>query len=227
MKLTDRLMTIAELCKGSDAVIDVGCDHAKLPIYLIENNIVNRAIATDIRQGPVDNARKNVAANKLEDKIRINLCNGLEDFGPEDGDTIIVAGMGAEEIVSIIDNAPWTKNENIKLILQPMTLEYKLREYLYKNGYEVRNEEIAIEGPKVYTIICASWTGKELKEENYNLFSDKLYYGRNRCTYIEKLIKRYSRMQEGHKMSAGGEVEELNTILEMLHNTLEKMKKEL
>ncbi|MBQ6835524.1 MAG: SAM-dependent methyltransferase [Clostridia bacterium] len=227
MKLTDRLMTIAELCEGSNAVIDVGCDHAKLPIYLIENNIVNRAIATDIRQGPVDNARKNVAANKLEDKIRINLCNGLEDFGPEDGDTIIVAGMGAEEIVSIIDNAPWTKNENIKLILQPMTLEYKLREYLYKNGYEVRNEEIAIEGPKVYTIICASWTGKELKEENYNLFSDKLYYGRNRCTYIEKLIKRYSRMQEGHKMSAGGEVEELNTILEMLHNTLEKMKKEL
>lgn len=220
-------MTIAELCKCSDAVIDVGCDHAKLPIYLIENNIVSRAIATDIRQGPVDNARKNVVANKLEDKIRINLCNGLEDFGPEDGDTIIVAGMGAEEIVSIIDNAPWTKNEKIKLILQPMTLEYKLREYLYKNGYEVRNEEIAIEGPKVYTIICASWTGKELKEENYNLFSDKLYYGRNRCTYIEKLIKRYSRMQEGHKMSAGGEVEELNTILEMLYNTLEKMKKEL
>lgn len=58
LKLTDRLMTIAELCKGSDAVIDVGCDHAKLPIYLIENNIVNRAIATDIRQGPVDNAQK-------------------------------------------------------------------------------------------------------------------------------------------------------------------------
>ena len=226
LKLTERLLTIADLCKGSNAVIDVGCDHAKLPIYLIENNIVNKAIATDIRQGPVDNARKNVVANKMEDRIRINLCNGLADFGPEDGDTIIIAGMGAEEIVSIIDNAAWTKNENIKLILQPMTLEYKLREYLYKNGYEVRNEEIAIEGPKVYTIICASWTGKELKEENYNLFSDKLYQGRNRCTYIEKLIKRYSRMQEGHKLSAEGERDDLRQMLEMLDSTLEKMKKD-
>lgn len=226
LKLTERLLTIADLCKDSKAVIDVGCDHAKLPIYLIENNIVDRAIATDIRQGPVDNARKNVVANKLEDKIRINLCNGLADFGPDDGDTIIIAGMGAEEIISIIENAPWTKSNDIKLILQPMTLEYKLREFLYKNGYEVSNEEIAIEGPKIYTIIRASWTGAQLEEENFNLFSNKLYNGRNRRTYIEKLIKRYTRMQEGHKISASGEVEELNEILAMLNDTLDKMTKE-
>ena len=78
MKLTDRLLKIAELCENSRSVIDVGCDHAKLPIYLIENGIIERAVATDIKEGPIKNARKNIEANGLSDRIKTNLSNGLD-----------------------------------------------------------------------------------------------------------------------------------------------------
>lgn len=203
----------------------MGCDHAKLPIYLIENSIADSAVATDIRQGPVENAVKNIKAFGLQDKIKANLCNGLEDFNGEDCDTVIIAGMGAEEIIGILQKAEWTKSKDHRLILQPMTLEHKLREYLYKNGYYITEEDIAVEGSKIYVIFAVQWCDSELKEENYNLFTSKLYDAENRVAYIEKLIKRYEKKQNGYKISKGEECRDIKKITDMLYEVLGDMKR--
>ena len=222
LKLTDRLLKIAELCENSRSVIDVGCDHAKLPIYLIENGIIERAVATDVKEGPIKNARKNIEANGLSDRIRTNLSNGLDGLSRDDGDTVIIAGMGGEEISFIISKAQWTRDRDVTLILQPMTMEHKLRAFLRENGYKTERECVAVEGKKVYIILKARFEGGEIPIENYDLFSNALEKDENRIYYIKKLINRYQKMQNGHIASKGEESEELAQKLSLLSDILQK-----
>ena len=71
IKLSDRLQTIADMVKKGSRIIDVGCDHAFLDIYLVKNNIVKKAIASDITKGAINQAIKNVNDYiKIKDKIK-------------------------------------------------------------------------------------------------------------------------------------------------------------
>ena len=128
-KLDSRLETALTYLRKDRIMADIGTDHAYLPIYSVLAGISSRALASDINQGPVKRADKNVRAFGLSDKIDVILCDGLaqaERFAPDD---IVIFGMGGELIAHIIDAAPFVLNENIRLILQPMTKSEILREY--------------------------------------------------------------------------------------------------
>ena len=162
--LTPRLRAVAELVREGAFVADVGTDHAYLPIALVKEGRAIGAVASDINEGPYLCATKNVHEHSLEDKISTVHCpglSGIDKFSPTD---ILICGMGGELIASIIDDAPFVRNKNIRLVLQPMTHSEILRKYLLGNGFEIVVERIVKED-KLYQIICAEYTGN--KNEKY------------------------------------------------------------
>ena len=130
-KLDDRMMSAASFVNRGDVVADVGTDHGYLPIYLILSGIIPFAVASDIREGPLGRARKNARKYGVDQKMKFELSDGLAFL--EDGcpvDDIIICGMGGETIISIIEASDYPKKSGVRLILQPMTKAFELREYL-------------------------------------------------------------------------------------------------
>ena len=159
VKLDDRLLSAAAFVRPGDAVIDVGTDHAYLPVYLIKAGIASRALATDINEGPLKNARETVAANGLEGLITTALANGLEGAEAFHADTVMICGMGGELIADIMDRAPFLRDPHVRLILQPMTFGDHLREYLLSHGFRILDEALSTDNKKLYTCICAEYDG--------------------------------------------------------------------
>lgn len=162
--ITPRLQCIIDHTTGK-IVADIGTDHAYIPIKLIEDNIAEKVIASDIKEGPVKIAKQNIIKNNLEKKIEVRLGGGLSVLGQNEADTIIIAGMGGEMIEKILrDDEDIAKSVNM-LILQPMNSQYELRKFLINNGYIIINEDIAIENFKVYNILTIK-PGYQDKFEN-------------------------------------------------------------
>ncbi len=139
--------------------MDVGTDHAYLPVFLIQQGIVDRAIACDIREMPLNNARKTIKKYKLEDKIAIRLSNGLDAVSSDEADEIVFAGMGGTLISDIIRRTLWLKSNNKHLVVQPQTRAWELRRTLIDNGFEILGEKAVFEGKRVYIAMHAVYSG--------------------------------------------------------------------
>lgn len=167
IKLSNRLQTIANMVKKGSRIIDVGCDHAFLDIYLVKNNIVKKAIASDITKGAINQAIKNVNDYKLEDKIDIRLGDGLSTLNNKDKvDTVIISGMGDKTIINILKNYDLKGINN--LIIQSNLGIINIRKQIVKLGYKIIDEKIVIEKDKHYVII--SFEKGKIK------YSNKEYY---------------------------------------------------
>ncbi len=160
IKLSKRLLCAAELVPQGARVADVGCDHAYLSIYLIESGRCAAAVASDIREGPLCAARKNIEKYGLEDKIKTVLASGLEKTELPNIDAVVIAGMGGEMINEII-RARLSELNDKTLILQPQSKKEELRRFLYENGFEIKDEKIVCEGQKLYNVILAQYSGKK------------------------------------------------------------------
>ncbi len=148
--------------------VDVGCDHAKLAIYLVQSGICSHVTASDINEGPVNKARENVArrtlmGKPLSDYIDVVHTDGLSGLDKVGANRIFILGMGGEVISGILDRADFVRNDEnkgrIKFVLQPMTSEDKLREYLLGNGYNILDEEMVLDKDRVYAVISAVYDG--------------------------------------------------------------------
>jgi len=165
IKLTPRLMTAVPFVRQGRLTVDIGTDHAYLPIYLCEtkrltpvtagNGEVLCAIAADINRGPVERADEHIAAAGLTHRIRTVRTDGLSGLEVYDPDDVIIFGMGGELIASILAAAPWVCVPGKRLILQPMTHAEKLRGYLLSAGYAIVGETLSQEGERIYQTICA------------------------------------------------------------------------
>ena len=158
--LTKRLATIAELVRGGAYFADVGTDHGYLPVWLVQNGRISRAIAADINAKPLASAQKTIEKHHLEQQIVTICSDGLENVDPSVED-IAIAGMGGELIAQIIGRAEWIKNPQTNLLLQPMTQAAHLRRYLAENGFAVLREQPAQEGRRLYIVLQACWDGKK------------------------------------------------------------------
>jgi tRNA (adenine22-N1)-methyltransferase len=222
--LTPRLRAAASFVRKNSVVADVGTDHAYLPIALVLEGVSKKAVASDINEGPYLRALSNVRAHSLSEKITA-LCtpglDGIEKYSPTD---ILICGMGGELIASIIEAAPWTKNESILLVLQPMTHAESLRKYLLENGFSIIDEKIAKE-EKLYQIICAEYTGKVEKYTELELLFGKSNIARGGellCELISKQIDILKKIADAKTKSKKGEnsneEEKLIALMEELKN---------
>lgn len=152
MELTPRLQAIADQVPEGARFADVGTDHGYLPVWLLQTGRIERAVAADLREGPLARARETALRFGVEGRVSFRLCDGLSGIGPEEADTVAIAGMGGETIASILEAAPWTR-EGVLLFLQPMTGFVELRQWLQGNGYRIISERIAREGKRLYSIL--------------------------------------------------------------------------
>ncbi|HHX74916.1 MAG TPA: SAM-dependent methyltransferase, partial [Firmicutes bacterium] len=169
MKLTPRLQAIAELIPPGSVVADIGTDHAYLPIYLLLEQICDRAIASDMRPAPLGQARETVAAFNCHQRIDLRLGRGLEVLQEDDRvDTVVIAGLGGETIASIIREGRRQLQSVSRIILQPMTEAGQLRLFLAANGFAIVHEALALEGRRLYEIIVAK-AGRETETDPFRL----------------------------------------------------------
>lgn len=152
LTLTPRLQAIADRVPQGARLADVGTDHGHLPLWLLTQERLSAAIASDVRQGPLDHARDNARLHGLSDRVRFVLAAGLDGVGPADCDTISIAGMGGETIAGILQAAPWTAQGAHCLLLQPMTMLAQLRQWLWAHGYAIESECICREGRRFYLV---------------------------------------------------------------------------
>lgn len=201
MELTPRLRMIADLVPPGARFADIGTDHAYLPVWLIQNGIIDHAIAADLRPGPLERARDTAERYSVSRQMDFRLCDGLSGVSPEETDTIAIAGMGGETIAHILSCAPWTRNEGVTLILQPMSSQSDLRRWLCENGYRIVKECIAREDKTLYTIaLAAGGVSEEMSEAE--LLAGRLDRDPLRGEYLELLIAKVRRALEGQRAAA-------------------------
>ena len=170
MKLTDRLLKIASLVDNGKRIADIGTDHGYIPVYLLNQNKIQYAILGDVNKGPLENARKEVTRNKLQDKVDLRLGSGIEVLKENEVDEIIIAGMGGMLINNLLKANEKVAHTTEKLILQPMQAPEELRMFLYQNGYKILDEHLVREEHRLYEIIVCKYEGLEPQE------IDPIYY---------------------------------------------------
>lgn len=148
--LNKRLETLSAFILDNEKVIDIGCDHAFLGIYLYLNRKNIKIVSSDINTGPLQRAKENLEKYHLENKIELRKGNGLEALS-SDITTIIISGMGGITISDILKDINGYPNVS-KLVLSPNNEFVFLRKSLHKLGFMINKEKMVEEKGKFYLI---------------------------------------------------------------------------
>lgn len=152
--ISKRLSIVASFVPQGAILLDVGSDHAYLPIELVESGKIERAIAGEVVVGPYQSALKNVKDHGLSEKIQVRLANGLAAFEEADQvSTITIAGMGGRLIATILEEGLDKLSSVNRLILQPNNREDELRVWLQIHSFQIVAESILEEAGKYYEIM--------------------------------------------------------------------------
>lgn len=154
ISLDSRLKTAADLCRKGVIVADVGTDHALLACHLAMNG-AKAVIASDIKDGPLDAARRTVEETGVTN-VTVLKSDGLAAI--DYADDVVICGMGGELIARIVSGCRFLCGDT-RFILQPMTKAEVLRRWLYANGFEIDEEQTAYDGKRGYVIIVTHYTG--------------------------------------------------------------------
>lgn len=147
--LSLRLSSLTKFVNYNDKIIDIGCDHALLDIFLVKNDLVKSIIASDINVQALNSGIKNIENEGLSDKISARLGDGLNVLTDKDNiDTVIISGMGTNTIIGILNN-DHLKDIN-KLIIQSNNDHTMLRKYVTKLGFYIKSEEYFQDNKKNY-----------------------------------------------------------------------------
>lgn len=225
IELSPRLHSVASLVRQGAVLADIGTDHAFLPVYLLQRGVIQKAIAADLREGPLSKARANAEKYGLTGKMSFRLCDGLDRISPEEADTIAIAGMGGETIANILGAAPWTCDGRHRLLLQPMTSLYDLRDFLSSHGYTILREHINREDRRLYVTMevvagkCApysegeKWAGRQWKGMESLLradYLDEMLFRANRALAgLERSVKEEDKTRLEHLRTIVPQVEQL------------------
>ena len=209
LELSPRLAAIAAQVPQGARLADIGTDHAYLPTALLLAGRIERAVASDVREGPLQRGRETARHYGQEENITFRCCDGLEGLTPDQADTVVIAGMGGELIARILSQTPWTREA--RLLLQPMTGQPALRRWLVENGYCIQREQIVREGEKFYVILTVRggqsqpytpaelWVGRQTQGED----------NPHRLDYLRDQLRRRERALAGMRQSASLQPEDL------------------
>ena len=188
-----RLLAIASLIDKGSSVLDVGTDHAYLPIILSQNKKCKSIIASDVSSNALKMAKDNLKKYHIND-VKLILSNGLDSIN-EDYDTIVLAGMGTSTIIKILENKKLPNN----LIISSNNDLYKLRNFMNSIGYKIINEIIVYENKKFYDII------KYQKGKEKLSYYKKMYGKSNDKNYFKYLLEKdkliYAKVKFFNKIS--------------------------
>jgi len=197
--LKKRLAAVSRFVPKGARVVDIGTDHAYLPVYLAKYGICSKVIATDISAGPLSSAARTVKENDLGEKIELRQGNGLEVIEPGEVDVIIIAGLGGNTIKELLEASPRAISEVKRLILQPMGGEMHLRVWLANHGWRIAAETLVEENGKLYVIEVAEPGREETEDPLLVEIGPRLVEKRDPLLqmYLNELESKYLAVLEG------------------------------
>ena len=197
-KISKRLKSIAELVSVDDRVVDVGCDHGLLSIYLVETKKLKKVIASDVNKNALSFAIKNIKEADLD--IETVLSDGIDDVDLTDINTLIIAGMGASTIKHILANTERLKGIE-KIICQSNNDYELLRTYMNSIGYYLNNELYVFDKGKWY--VQSSFIKSDKKNSKnvlkYGLLNNEAYNDyliESKKKILDKIPKESSMVRE-------------------------------
>jgi len=161
--LSKRLNACLNALSSLSRVADIGTDHAYLPCYGIANGMIDSAIAIDVVDGPLVQAKQTIAGYGLADKIELRKGSGLEPLEIGEVEGVVIAGMGGKLIYELLAASLQVARSMELLVFQPQGGEFMLRQFLLIDGFEIVDEQLVEEDGIIYTIIIA----KPTEEEDY------------------------------------------------------------
>lgn len=187
--LDDRLKACADFVQKGARLVDIGTDHAYLPIWLARAGKIKHAIAADVKLAPLESARKNISKYSVKDTVDVCLSDGLIMIDPNEVDDIVIAGMGGQTIVQILDRCQWVEDPCLRFILQPMTADNVLREFLFKKKFQIVKEVAVKSGGHVYAVMLAQFVGDEFAWSLADTYIGKLDASPCACEYLQRQIR--------------------------------------
>ena len=217
--LSKRLSIIYSFIDEGSSVVDVGCDHGYLLIELAKNNKSTNLLGVENKLGPFSTLKKNIKLNNLDGKINTSLSDGISDVDSS-FDTLVIAGMGSDNIVGIIERNKDKLSLFNTIIIDSHTETEKIRRYFVKKYYKISNEKIIKDNKIVYEIIKfvkgkANYSDLEFKYgpiilNNKNDEEFKEIY-KERVQYLTKKLENAT--NEKFKNNLSSEIEEICSIL--------------
>jgi len=167
--ISERLKTIIGCVKKRDFLVDVGTDHAYVPISLIKSGVIKKAIACDISPGSVEKAKKNIQLHNYSDLIETRIGDGLSVINEgESPNQIVIAGMGGLMITHILSDSKDVVNSAERLILQPQRDIDKVRKTIHLLGFKIVDEKMLFQDGKYYNVIvCEKGLDSYYTEKDY------------------------------------------------------------
>ena len=225
MHIGSRLETIGRLVPAGSVVADIGTDHAYLPVWLIEQGRIERAIAGDIAQGPCQAARSTIAQHGLQKQIEVRLGSGLSVVQPGEAGCITIAGMGASTMIAILEADMAVAEAADLLILQPMAGAASLRKWLCTHGWQLVDEELVDDAPHFYELMAAKrGASKTYSEAEYAVGPVLLTKGHallgkqieRQLSTTRQLLENMGRSERAKESSRYRELQGLQEALEVL-----------
>lgn len=155
MNLSERLKAVAERVAPFKKVADIGSDHAYLPVWLLQNEIISFAVAGEIQPGPLEAARRTIREAEVEESVAVRLGDGLQVVEPGEVEVAVMAGMGGASIRGILERSPLVVACLRRIVCQPMTDAARLRGWLEENGWHLVSEELVREDGRLYEVLSA------------------------------------------------------------------------
>ncbi len=213
MKLSKRLETIVEQTRvwvqgqeGEACVADVGTDHGFVPICLVERGIASHALALDVRKGPLMRAQEHVLQYGLEGKVAVRLSDGLKGLHPGEAEVVVIAGMGGELMLRILDEGVHMRDSVQCFILSPQSELALFRHGLERLGLSIRDEVMVEEEGKYYTVMTAVPGRMHYPKEYFYRYGERLISGKSRvlAEYLEKETGQLRKIR-GQLLAGGGD----------------------
>lgn len=174
-QLPKRLETIIERMPASGCIADVGCDHAYVAIEAVRRGKAARALACDVRKGPLQQAAEHILCAGLAGKIETRLSDGLEKVAPGEADCVIIAGMGGPLMERILQGRLADFGH---FVLSPQSEIPHFRRFLLTEGMQIDEETMLIDEGKYYVIFNVSQRADASSDPMYMTEEDFLYGGR-------------------------------------------------
>ncbi|UBK68228.1 tRNA (adenine(22)-N(1))-methyltransferase TrmK [Clostridium perfringens] len=229
MELSKRLKRIAEHVDKCESVADIGTDHGYIPIYLVKEGICKKAIASDINKGPIEKAKVNVAFEGVSNKVKCLLGPGLNPLKVGEVNGVILAGMGGNLTRDILLADMDKVKKYDFIILQPAQNPEVLREFLYKNDYEIIDEDLIKDEGRFYELFKVKYNENSeklvfedeleyevsplLRKKNHQLFKEFIEEKINRCETILSFIKEDTEAAKKRKSDLEEKINKLKGML--------------
>lgn len=195
MELSKRLSAVAALVNSCNTMADIGTDHGYIPIYLVEQKKVHRAIAMDIGKGPLQRAKEHVKLHGLDEYIELRLSDGARGLIKGEAEEVVLAGMGGRLMMKIIEDSKELFHDLHGFVVQPQSEYGFVRHFLEDSGFAILKEDMVEEDGKYYPMMRVSSGTMNLTIDCFYEYGKYLLTEKNQVLQ-EYLVKEYKNLKK-------------------------------